>query len=101
MFAGLTVSTIIITAFLAFYFRNAVKAIADTVEDAVLDMADATKDQISGYAVTASRDAILENQEAIQELKQLLSNPDIVRPSDFLREQRRNKKNSRRANRNK
>lgn len=93
MFAGLTLSGVIVTAVLCFYFRNVIRTVADTAEDAILDMTEATRDQISGYAVTAARDAIVDNQEAIQELKTLLADPNIVRPSDFLREQRQQRKN--------
>lgn len=93
MLTGLTLSSVIVTLVIAFYFRNVIRSVADATEDAILDMTEATRDQVSGYAVTMARDAIVDNQEAITELKALLADPDIVRPSDFLREQRQQRKN--------
>lgn len=97
MFAGLTISSLIITVVLCFYFRNVLRTTANAVEDAILDMTDATSEQVSGYAVSLTRDAIVDSQEAIAELQALDANPDIVRPSEYLREQRRNRKTNRKT----
>lgn len=94
---GLTISGVIVTVVLCFYFRNVIRTTANAVEDAVLDMTDAASEQVSGYAVSLTRDAIVESQEAIAELTALDANPDVIRPSDYLREQRKNRRTARKT----
>lgn len=94
---GLTLSGFVVTLVLCFYFRHVFKTVADAAEDAVISMTDASSEQIAGYAVSLTRDAITDSQDAIRELQALDANPDIVRPSEYLREQRRNRKNRNRA----
>lgn len=94
---GLTISGVIVTVVLCFYFRNVVKTVANAAEDAVLSMTDAASEQVAGYAVQLTRDSIVESQEAITELMALDADSNVVRPSDYLRNRRQNRRTTRKA----